>query len=442
MERANPGRLSRAVVTGRATLEREGDIKDFRPLQPPPEEEVPPGLPQVTFLTHFIEPRHLIEWDASLAEIPAEELERYVRQGFTTLKPFVIHESQVVSTQGSAVHLRIVCFPKTSAMIEEVLRQGNTDELVGQIREAIEDARRLGSRVIGLGGYLSIVAHNCLKVATTGVSLTTGNALTVAMGLEAIKDSCKEHGIDLTGSRLAVVGATGNIGQTYTRLIAEEVSDLVLVGRTPGDPRLAEVARQLYADAWECIRREPEAGLTGVAGAIRGTQTVRRLLEAGCPDGEAGERLWQGLKQECPRQFVRLAYDLGVLAESRVIITATNSAQPIIYPEHLAEGRVVICDLAVPADVSPEVTQQRPDVTVLRGGIVRLPENAGLTISGLPLPPGHLFACLAETVLLGLEGHQGHYSFGPITREQVVRIGEMADRHGYEMGQLQAQGVF
>jgi len=438
LERANPGRLGRAVVV----RDRHEEIKDWRPLQPPPEEGVPPGLPQVTFLTHYIELRHLVEWDPSLAELPQGELERYVRNSFTTLKPFVIHESRVDSTQGNAVHLRIVCFPKTSAMLEEILREGNTDEMVGQIREAIEDARRQGSTVVGLGGYLSIIAHNCLKVATTGVSLTTGNALTVAMGLEAIKESCQERGIDLAHSRVVVVGATGNIGHTYTRLIAEDVSNLVLVGRNPGDPRLAETARQLYADSWERIRGGSADGLTGIAAAIRDTQTVRRLLEDGCPDGSAGERLWQGLKKECPGRFIELAYDLGVLAETPVIITATNSAEPIVYPEHLAPGQVVICDLAVPADVSPEVAKRRPDVTVLRGGIVRLPENSGLTITGLPLPPGHLFACLAETVLLGLEGHKGHFSFGPITREQVVRIGDMADRHGYEMGQLQAEGVF
>jgi predicted amino acid dehydrogenase len=239
---------------------------------------------------------------------------------------------------------------------------------------------------------------------------------------------------------VAVVGATGNIGQTYTRLIAEDAADLVLVGRTPGDPRLAEVARQMYADAWARIRRG--ASLSGLAAAICDTATVRQLLEEGCPEDAAGERLWEGLRKECPGQLIQLAYDLGALAEARVIITATNSAEPIVYPEHLPAGQVVICDLAVPADVSPEVMKQRPDVVVLRGGIVRLPGSSGLTITGLPLPPGHLFACLAETVLLGLEGHQGHFSFGPITREQVVRIGDMAERHGYEMGQLQAAGVF
>ena len=204
--------------------------------------------------------------------------------------------------------------------------------------------------------------------------------------------------------------------------------------------RLAEVAKQLYADAWERICSQTATPLTGLAAAIQNTQTVGRLRKEGCPDSAAGDRLWQGIREECPGRFVSMAYDLGVLSETPVIITATNSAEPIVFPEHLGQGQVVICDLAVPADVSGEVAKQRPDVTVLRGGIVRLPENSGLTISGLPLPPGHLFACLAETALLGLEGHKGHFSFGPITREQVVRIANMADKHGYQMGQLQAGG--
>ena len=47
MERANPGRLSRAVVAGEQEEgDRHKEFKDWRPLQPPLEEPVPRDFPR------------------------------------------------------------------------------------------------------------------------------------------------------------------------------------------------------------------------------------------------------------------------------------------------------------------------------------------------------------------------------------------------------------
>jgi len=62
-----------------------------------------------------------------------------------------------------------------------------------------------------------------------------------------------------------------------------------------------------------------------------------------------------------------------------------NSPEPLIHSEHLGTGPVIICDISVPSDVAPDVVQQRPDVVVIHGGIVRLPLNENFVIAGLPL---------------------------------------------------------
>jgi len=98
---------------------------------------------------------------------------------------------------------------------------------------------------VGFGGFTSIVAHNCKRITTPGAALTTGNSLTVGMGLLAIKQAARELGIDLRQSRLAVVGATGNIASTYAEMIAPQVGEVVLVGRDRASPRLAAVAAQV-----------------------------------------------------------------------------------------------------------------------------------------------------------------------------------------------------
>jgi predicted amino acid dehydrogenase len=53
-------------------------------------------------------------------------------------------------------------------------------------------------------------------------------------------------------------------------------------------------------------------------------------------------------------------------------------------------------------------------------------------IHGIPLEPGLTFACLAETILLGLTGATDHFSFGRVSKQQVMQIVELAGHHGFE----------
>ena len=43
---------------------------------------------------------------------------------------------------------------------------------------------------------------------------------------------------------------------------------------------------------------------------------------------------------------------------------------------------------------------------------------------------------MAETALLGLEGHDRHFSLGRIAPEQAKWIATVARKHGFELGYL------
>ena len=58
-------------------------------------------------------------------------------------------------------------------------------------------------------------------------------------------------------------------------------------------------------------------------------------------------------------------------------------------------------------------------------------------LAGAPLEPGLVYACLAETVLMGLEGATTHGSYGPVTAAGVEAALAMAKKHGFELGQYQ-----
>jgi predicted amino acid dehydrogenase len=269
--------------------------------------------------------------------------------------------------------------------------------------------------------------------ATSKVALTTGNALTVAMGLQGIERGCRVAGVDLKSACVAVVGATGNIGTTYAECMAEQSARLLLIGRRTSQAKLAELADVLYGQAFARLRRAPDGVFGGVSGTIAAIEEVRLLARrpAAASGAEIRTLVDACLGDDAP---IAIAGDLEALSGADVILAASNAARPIIEPEHLRSGPLVVCDVAVPRDVSPRVAQLRPDVHVLVGGAVRLPGNPDLDLVAGHLPRGHVYACMAETILLGLEGAHGHFSFGPIRRDAVRDIAALADAHGFTLG--------
>jgi predicted amino acid dehydrogenase len=63
-----------------------------------------------------------------------------------------------------------------------------------------------------------------------------------------------------------------------------------------------------------------------------------------------------------------------------------------------------------------------------------MPGNQDLKLTGIHLPDGHIYACTAETIVLGLAGLREHYSFGPLDPEKVQEILKLAKAHGFVLG--------
>jgi len=97
----------------------------------------------------------------------------------------------------------------------------------------------------------------------------------------------------------------------------------------------------------------------------------------------------------------------------------------------------VICDIAVPLNVDQNLASQRSDVLYMHGGIVQTPLGDGLVKNVRAyLKQGQLYACMAESVLMGLSGMKQHYSYGDISREQVQQIRALAATHGFSLAQF------
>ncbi len=353
--------------------------------------EKPETTRRVAFIVHAIDAEHLSAWDPSLAPLDVKALDDLIMKATQFLGPVTYDELHVRSPLGQRVHLSVIGLFYTSEHLFRAYRSRSHEYVIKQLDKAVELARERGCTVAGLGGFHSIISSNGRRLRASGISLTSGNALTVGMGVRALTAAAEDAGIDLQEATLGVVGATGNIAQAYALMMARKVRRMVLITRQGASRR------------------------------------CRPLL--------------QQLRELAPWIEFEVSESMEALRSCSLIVSASNSAEPVIYSQHLGPQSTVICDISLPPDVAGEVKLNRKDVVVLKGGVVRLPCDPDLMIPGVPLAPGHVFACMAETLLMGLEGIQDHGSYGPLTPERIARALEMADKQGFTMAELQTTSL-
>lgn len=241
-----------------------------------------------------------------------------------------------------------------------------------RVGAAVDLAVRRGAGIVGLGALTATVtAGGATLAGRTDIGVTNGNAYTAAIvedQLRAVLAAAPHR-----ARRVAVVGATGSVGTTLVRLLARDraVEHLTLVARAGG---------RLGALAGEVCRRVPTT----------------------------------------------ISTDLHDVRTCDVVVLLTAAADAVLRAEHLAPGAVVV-DATQPRNTSPDLLTDRPDVTVLDGGVVAVP---GLRLRGgdIGQPPGFTYGCFAETALLALSGHTGHFSLGVPTLDQVDHVRTLARR--------------
>jgi fatty aldehyde-generating acyl-ACP reductase len=242
-------------------------------------------------------------------------------------------------------------------------------------------AEKLGAKMLGLGAFTSVVGDAGLTIAKgLDIPVTTGDAYTVAIAVEAIRKAAVLMGINLEQATAAVVGAGGSIGRVCAELLSDDVQDLYLLGR----------------------RLEP--------------------LEA----------LQEALESSSSAEL-HIGTDLSALQNADLILTVTSAVhEDVLRPEHLRSGSV-ICDVARPRDVSAMVAAARDDILVIDGGMVDVPGDVNFNFD-FGFPEGKAYACMAETMALALDGRFEDYTLGKdISRARVEEIAAIAKKHGFRL---------
>ncbi|MFA0750276.1 MAG: hypothetical protein SLRJCFUN_000679 [Candidatus Fervidibacter sp.] len=279
------------------------------------------------------------------------------------------------------------------------------------LAEACHLAADLGAHIVGLGAYTAIVGNNGMELQKMSpLPVTTGNSYTTWTAVEATKLAAEAMGIEWERATAAVVGATGSIGKACAFL---------LVNGTKGTERAAGGERQM-ADGE--VHLPPVAEVVLIGRNWQRLETVREEVTNG-----------EGQSATGAKALVRMTTNIAEgLKEADVVITVTSAMDAVIEPEHLKPG-CVVCDVARPRDVSERVRKERDDVLVIDGGIVRIPGEPHWEFS-IGLPEDRTLACVAETMLLALEGRLEPFTLGRnISVERVLEIATMAMRHGFRV---------
>ncbi|MBI3554967.1 MAG: aminotransferase class III-fold pyridoxal phosphate-dependent enzyme [Deltaproteobacteria bacterium] len=343
---------------------------------------------KVGFLSHLVNDTAVRLMDPFLRAIGHEGRDRFQSKFGPITGPVLYHEQLIKGAGGTEIHLHCygVFLPSKYFEVSHLAGDGKA---MAQVQGMAERALRDEMEFVGLGQYTSIVSKNGLLLRRLGLNVTSGNGLTAGYAFQGVQQTLRESGRSLADVHVGVVGAAGNICSVVTQLLADEARELTLVFRE------------------------------GTENGARARATLQAVL--------AHSRI-------APER-IKVTGKITDLRDCDVVVMGTNSADSVVFPEHLKESAIVM-DVSVPSNIDERVFTERKDVRCYQGGRARLPLGQSLSSEWMPAPVGETYACMGETICGGLLAHPGNLSIGPVSKADVLLTLEMAKKVGMEMGTL------
>jgi len=286
------------------------------------------------------------------------------------------------SVTGTTVDGIMIFCPIMVEMVAAMRDEGSFKEhSQRRVLEACMLASKEGGSIVALGAFTSIAVVGAEDAISdrAGIAVTSGNTLTAWLTVQGIANAAQDMDLDLAEARVAVIGASGDIGRGVCAYLADKVAEVTLTARRL--PQLQEFAAQLRPQA------RGKVNTTG--------------------DNHAAAR------------------------DADIIVTTAISSAPIIGTKDVKAGAIV-CDVGYPKNISAQL-EEREDVLAFSGGLAKTPFT--LDFGWDPKLPANdvLYGCFSEAIVLSMEGIASNYSKGrgDISMEKMQEIGRAAKRHGF-----------
>ncbi|MFL0768514.1 MAG: long-chain acyl-[acyl-carrier-protein] reductase [Prochlorococcus sp.] len=302
--------------------------------------------------------------------------------------PQLVEHLELTSKTGKAIEGAYI----DSCFVPEMLKRFKTARR--KVMNAMELAQKKGLNITALGGFTSIIFENeklrqQQRVRSTTLDwerFTTGNTHTAWVICRQVEKNAPSLGIDLSRARVAVVGATGDIGSAVCRWLSQRtgVSELLLVAR----------------------QQQPLLDLQKDLGGGR----ILSLEEA--------------------------------LPEADVVVWVASMPSTLEINPSILRKPCLMIDGGYPKNLDVKVAGS--EVHVLKGGIVEFCSDIGwsmMEMAEMEKPQRQMFACFAEAMLLEFENCHTNFSWGRnnITLENMDFIGKASVLHGFSILNLSPQ---
>ena len=302
--------------------------------------------------------------------------------------PQLVEHLQVTSATGKTIEGAYI----DSCFVPEMLSRFKTARR--KVLSAMELAQKNGIDITALGGFTSIIFENfnLLKeqqIRSTTLEwerFTTGNTHTAWVICRQVETNAPKLGIDLSQARVAVIGATGDIGSAVCRWLSQRtgVKELLLVARQP----------------------QPLLDLQQELGGGR----ILKLEEA--------------------------------LPEADVVVWVASLPQTLSIDAASLKSPCLMIDGGYPKNLDTKASGN--GIHVLKGGIVEFFSDITwqmMEMAEMDNPKRQMFACFAEAILLEFEGIHTNFSWGRnnISLDKMDLIGAASLRHGFQALGLSTQ---
>lgn len=390
---------------------------------------------KVGFLCHFIDYENFIVGNSSLQVLPKEVTENFLLD-MIELNSCIIPGSKVIkSNQGMETEFVVIGLPFTSKMVKEAFQTGNINIYREICNKAIQYMRKnMGITIIGLGQYTSILLSNGKNIPQIDLSITTGNSYTTYIGLKAVLSSFPEERLRERDIVVGIIGAAGNISSVYSKCFSENASKIYLKGSDSqkGFESVKKAANQLLQYVFDRLLHKPVKEKSLLEKQLISTQLFSNIKMniVKLTDASLYTKLIDELQDNSPI----IVYDSkNFFKKCELIILATNSPK-VLFTSDDFNCDTFIYDISVPANIIKTDSMAKKRIKIISGGVVKIPNNQSLYFNNFPFPleDGSAFACMAETMILGLEKHKGNFSYGDIIPEMVYEVGEMGEKHGFK----------